>query len=59
MLPRLERVSKLMAKAGRVLVDQLDLVAEEGTGLDVAAVAERGPLRARSRYAPRSRWRRS
>ncbi|MGW3368511.1 Tn3 family transposase [Streptosporangium canum] len=44
MLPRLERASKLVAKAGRVLVDQLDLVDHEGADLDVAgmwaAVAE-------------------
>ncbi|WP_106253053.1 Tn3 family transposase [Nonomuraea fuscirosea] len=38
MLPRLERASKLVAKAGRVLVDQLDLVDREGADLDVAAM---------------------
>ncbi|MFB4284280.1 Tn3 family transposase [Nonomuraea sp. MTCD27] len=38
MLPRLERASKLVAKAGRVLVDQLDLVDQEGADLDVAAM---------------------
>ncbi|MFB9624848.1 Tn3 family transposase [Nonomuraea helvata] len=44
MLPRLERASKLVAKASRVLVDRLDLVGQEGVDLDVvamwAAVAE-------------------
>ncbi|MBN6058608.1 Tn3 family transposase, partial [Nonomuraea sp. RK-328] len=38
MLPRLERASKLVAKAGRVLIDQLDLVDQEGADLDVAAM---------------------
>ncbi|MEU8148967.1 Tn3 family transposase [Nonomuraea sp. NPDC048901] len=38
MLPRLERAFKLVAKAGRVLVDQLDLVDQEGADLDVAAM---------------------
>ncbi|MEU4516281.1 Tn3 family transposase [Nonomuraea wenchangensis] len=38
MLPRLERASKLVAKAGRVLVDQLDLIDHEGADLDVAAM---------------------
>ncbi|TDD24792.1 Tn3 family transposase [Nonomuraea diastatica] len=38
MLPRLERASKLVAKAGRVLVDQLDLVDQEDADLDVAAM---------------------
>ncbi|MFG1687865.1 hypothetical protein ACGFNP_47495 [Nonomuraea sp. NPDC049269] len=38
MLPRLERSSKLAAKAGRVLVDQLDRVDQAGTDVEVAAM---------------------
>nr|WP_146178483.1 hypothetical protein [Nonomuraea fuscirosea] len=38
MLPRLERASKLVAKAGRVLVDHLDLVDQQGADPDVAAM---------------------
>lgn len=38
MLPRLERASRLLSKAGRVLVEQLDLVAEVGADLRVAAL---------------------
>ncbi|WP_407670159.1 DUF4158 domain-containing protein [Nonomuraea solani] len=38
MLPRLEKASKLLSRAGRVLVEQLDLVAEVGADLDVAAL---------------------
>lgn len=38
MLPKLEKASKPLSRAGRVLVKQLDLVAEVGTDLDVAAL---------------------
>ncbi|MGP3932136.1 hypothetical protein [Nonomuraea sp. KM88] len=38
MLPKLERASKLLSRAGRVLVEQLDLVAEVDADLDVAAL---------------------
>ncbi len=38
MLPRLERTSRLLSKAGRVLVEQLDLAAEVGAEVDVAAL---------------------
>jgi TnpA family transposase len=38
MLPKLEKASKLLSKAGRVLVEQLDLVAEADADLDPAAL---------------------
>ncbi|MFI9846761.1 Tn3 family transposase [Nonomuraea sp. NPDC051941] len=38
MLPKLEKASKLLSRAGRVLVAQLDLVAETNTDLDVVAL---------------------
>lgn len=38
MLPRLEKASKLLSRAGRVLVEQLDLVAEMNADLDPAAL---------------------
>jgi hypothetical protein len=38
MLPKLEKVSRLLSKAGRVLVEQLDLVAEANADLDPAAL---------------------
>ncbi|MEV4895186.1 DUF4158 domain-containing protein, partial [Nonomuraea sp. NPDC055795] len=38
MLPKLEKASKLLSRAGRILVQQLDLVAEVGADLDVAAL---------------------
>ncbi|MGV9775067.1 DUF4158 domain-containing protein [Streptosporangium sp. NPDC003464] len=38
MLPKLEKASKLLSRAGRVLVEQLDLVAEVNADLDVAAL---------------------
>jgi len=38
MLPKLEKASRLLSKAGRVLVEQLDLVAEANADLDPAAL---------------------
>ncbi|MEU0484848.1 DUF4158 domain-containing protein [Streptosporangium sp. NPDC006013] len=38
MLPKLEKASKLLSKASRVLVEQLDLVAEADADLDPAAL---------------------
>ncbi|GAA4519276.1 DUF4158 domain-containing protein [Nonomuraea ferruginea] len=38
MLPKLERASRLLSRAGRVLIEQLDLVAEAGADLDPAAL---------------------
>ncbi|MFE3454965.1 Tn3 family transposase [Nonomuraea sp. NPDC059194] len=38
MLPKLERASRTLARAGRVLVTQLELVEEVGADLDVAAL---------------------
>ncbi|MER5321695.1 DUF4158 domain-containing protein [Streptosporangium roseum] len=38
MLPKLEKASRLLSRAGRVLVEQLDLVAEAGADLDPAAL---------------------
>jgi hypothetical protein len=38
MLPRLERASRVLSRAGRVLVEQLDLVAEANADLDPAAL---------------------
>ncbi|GAA2820899.1 hypothetical protein GCM10020220_006600 [Nonomuraea rubra] len=38
MLPKLEKASKPLSRAGRVLVEQLDLVAEVDADLDVAAL---------------------
>ncbi|MBE1559786.1 TnpA family transposase [Nonomuraea africana] len=38
MLPKLEKATKLLSRAGRVLVEQLDLVAEVNADLDVAAL---------------------
>ncbi|MEU9891551.1 hypothetical protein [Sphaerisporangium sp. NPDC051011] len=40
MLPKLEKASGLLSRAGRVLVEQLDLVAEAGADLDVAAAVD-------------------
>ncbi|WP_067144018.1 Tn3 family transposase [Microtetraspora malaysiensis] len=38
MLPRLEKASRVLSRAGRVLVEQLDLVAETNADLDPAAL---------------------
>ena len=38
MLPRLEKASKTVARAGRVLLDQLAAAEDSGTRLDVAAL---------------------
>jgi hypothetical protein len=38
MLPKLEKASRLLSKAGRVLVEQLDLVAEANADLDPAVL---------------------
>lgn len=38
MLPKLEKASKLLSKAGRVLVEQLDLVVKADADLDPAAL---------------------
>jgi TnpA family transposase len=37
-LPQLEKAARILAKASKILTEELDLVAEHGTDLDVAAV---------------------
>ncbi|MFI1868713.1 Tn3 family transposase [Streptomyces jumonjinensis] len=38
MLPQLEKAARILAKASKILTEELDLVAEAGTDLDVAAL---------------------
>lgn len=38
MLPQLEKAARLLAKASKILTEELDLVAEHGADLDVAAL---------------------
>jgi hypothetical protein len=52
MLPRLEKASKTVARAGRVLLDQLAAAEDSGTRLDVAALwAAGGGPRGRAGWA--------
>ncbi len=37
-LPQLEKAARVLAKASKILTKELDLVAEAGTDLDVAAL---------------------
>ncbi|WP_439650355.1 hypothetical protein [Microtetraspora malaysiensis] len=38
MLPQLEKAARILAKASKILTEELDLVAEAGTDLDVGAL---------------------
>ncbi|MFD8916088.1 Tn3 family transposase [Streptomyces sp. NPDC059575] len=38
MLPQLEKAARVLAKASKILTEELDLVAEAGTDLDIAAL---------------------
>ncbi|MFB6832709.1 hypothetical protein [Streptomyces hydrogenans] len=52
MLPQLEKVARMLAKASKILTGELDLVAEAGTDLDVACCGRRWRRPCRVRRSP-------